>query len=349
MQVREKRAQGRFDKLVQRADICERGVEIRRCFALVCEESLRAGGVQSSLNADGTPVQIALSLVPRRPAAFEFVGEPFQFQSAMDYPARLAFGFECMSRVAEVIGVQEALDAVRPRLEGLADTAPAGDWEDPVGALWIGAAFDREGDSAMTVYENARRGSEDGRWKRLIGFVGGLGPGDWSPIFAVASVGRLKPLGAGLRLRKGRTPQARVYFGAYGVRPEEYRRMFRDAGAGAEFDQALDDFFTDVLGDECTHPTRSAVFSFGSDEDKWSPKFELCGHCAWRSDREAISRCGAWLERLHVDADFYRDVVEILTADREEFGTPAAHAYVGVGMKRDQTYASIYLNPGRDL
>jgi hypothetical protein len=347
MRGREKRVQGRFERLIRRADICERGVEIRRCFALTCAESLRAGGAQSSLNADGTPVQIALSLVPGRPAAFEFVGEPFQ--SAMDYPARLAFGFECMSRVAEVTGVQEALDAVRPRLEGLADTAPAGDCEDPVGALWIGAAFDREGDSAMTVYANVRRGSEEGRWTRLIRFVGGFGPGDWSPIFAVASAGRLKPLGAGLRLRRGRMPQVRLYFCAYGVRPEAYRRMFRDAGAGMEFDQALDEFFAGVLGDECTHPTRSAVFSFGSDEERWSPKFEMCGHCAWRSDRESIARCGPWLERLRVDADFYRDVVEILSVGREEFGTPAAHAYVGVGMKRGQTYASIYLNPGRDL
>lgn len=347
MQVSGNRAPGQFERLVRRVGICERGEEIRRCVALVCEESLRAGGAHSSLNADGTPVQIALSLAPCRPVAFEFVGEPFQ--SAMDYPARLAFGFACLSRVATVIGAQAALDVVQPRLECLANTAPAGDCEDPVGALWIGAAFDREGDSAITVYVNVRRGHDEGRWKRLIGFVGGLGPRDWSAIFAVASAGRLKPLGAGLRLCRGRTPQARVYFGAYGVRPEEYRRMFRAAGGGVEFDRALDDFFGGVLGNERSHPTRSAVFSFGSDDEGWSPKLELCGHCAWRSDREAMSRCGAWLEGLRVDGDLYRDVVEIMAADREECGSPTVHAYAGVGMKRGQTYASIHLNPRRNL
>ena len=124
--------------------------------------------------------------------------------------------------------------------------------------------------------------------------------------------------------------------------------MFREVGAGEGFDRALALFFEELLEGKSSFPTRSAVFSFGSNGNGGrSPKLELCGHCAWGSDLEAEAHCGKWLRRLGMDADLYFDVVRILAHDLETSESPQLHAYVGVGMKHDQPYASIYLNPGR--
>jgi hypothetical protein len=334
----------RLTRLVQRLGVYEQSAEIRRCFDLVCKESWHPAAGRSSLNVDGTPVQFALSLSKGRSTALEFVGEAFG--TSMDYPARREFGLERMTRLAQVIGVEFELDAVRQHLEEVTDGSTAGDYEDPAGAFWIGASFGRDDARSMTIYANARRGEEAARWNLLAEFAESVAEGEWPQIFAIAEAGALKPLGAGVRITAHRSPHARVYFGAYGVRPREYRRMFREADAGDGFDRALALFFEELLEGESSFPTRSAVFSFGSNGDGWSPKLELCGHCAWGGDPEAEAHCGKWLRRLGMDADLYFDVVRILAHDPETSGSPQLHAYVGVGMKDDQPYASIYLNPG---
>jgi hypothetical protein len=339
-------APDRLTRLVRRFSLHQREAEIRRCFNLVCGSALRSAACRSSLNADGTPVQFALSLAKGRTPAFEFVGE--SFRAGMEYPARRALGLELMARLAPVIGAELELHAVRRHLEALADGCPAGDYEDPAGAFWIGASFDPAGETSMTVYANARRGNDRARWKRLAEFTRSVAEADWPRIFAVAEAAALKPLGAGVRVSARRRPHVRVYFGTYGVRPEDYRRMFREAGAGEAFDGALALFFEETLGEAVAFPTRSAVFSFGSTGDGgWSPKLELCGHCAWRSDCHAETRCGRWLDRLAIDTDLYRDTVGILAGGREQQGAPHVHAFVGVGMRHEKPYASIYLNPGR--
>ncbi len=322
----EKRSQGQapdpLQRLIRRFGVSAQTANIRRCF------DLRVGAGRSSLNADGSPVQFALSLAARRPTALEFVGE----DAAGDYAMRQALGIKHMEALAQAIGAQNELSSVRPWLEAVAGTGPAGDCEDPAGAFWIGASFDPRGGTAMTVYANARRGDEEGRWQRLT-----------EPrIRAVVEARGLKPLGAGIRLSAGVKPRKRVYFGAYGVTPDEYRRMFRESGCGTKFDEALDVFFAEMLRDERAYPTRSAVCSFGFDDGEWQPKLELCTHCAWQTDSEATERCAAWLEQLGLDADLYRDVVEILAREH-------VHAFVGTGMKRGEAYASIYLNPGSAL
>jgi hypothetical protein len=342
----EARTPGRFTRLVRRLGFREREAEIRRCLDLVCAESLRPGSGWSSLNADGTPVQFALSLIEGRRPSFEFVGEAFQ--TGMEYSARRESGLERMTRLAGAIGATPELEPVRQPLETLAHGGAAGDGEDPAGAFWIGVSFEPEGAASMTVHANVRRGPEDSRWTRLAEFAGSVAEAEWGRIFAVAQAGTLKPLGAGVRITGHGRLHARVYFGAYGVTPQDYRRMFREAGAPEPFDRALAMFFEAALEAESAFPTQSAVFSFGSNGDgAWSPKLELCGHCAWNSDSEAEARCGTWLERLGMDADLYRDVIRILAGDRDSQESTCVHTYAGVGMRRDQLYASIYLNPGR--
>jgi len=336
----------RLTRLVERLGVYEQDAEIRRCFDLVCKESWHPGAGWSSLNVDGTPVQFALSLSKGRSTALEFVGEAFR--RTMEYPARREFGLERMTRLAQAIGVEFELASVRQHLKKATDGSSAGDFEDPVGAFWIGASFGGDGARSMTVYVNARRGPEPARWNLVAELAESVAEGEWPRIFAIAEAGALKPLGAGVRITAHRSPHARVYFGAYGVKPGEYRRMFREADAGEEFDRVLALFFEELLEWQSSFPTRSAVFSFGSNGGGWSPKLELCGHCAWDGDLEAEAHCGRWLQRLGMDADLYFDVVRILAHDPETSESRLAHAYVGVGMKHDQPYASIYLNPGRD-
>jgi len=331
----------RLARLIRRIGVGEREDQIRRCVELVCGGSLGAGW--SSLNADGSPMQFALSLSRGRRPGFEFVGEAFR--TGMEYPGRRAFGLQVVAQLAEVIGLEAESEAVRHHLETLTDSGPAQDCEDPAGAFWIGAAFEASGTASITIYANARRGEKDARWKRLARFAESITNAEWAQIFSVAERSALSPLGAGVRISRRGSPHVRVYFGAYGVKPEDCRRIFREAGGGEPFDGTLAVFFEETMAAEATLPTGSAVFSWGARGDKrWWPKLELCGHCAWKSDREATGRCGKWLDRLGVDAALYRDAAEILTADREE--PQGVHAYVGVGMKQDDPYASIYLNPG---
>jgi hypothetical protein len=338
----------RVARMLERFGIEGRRAEILGCLDLVCGESLRAGAGRSSLNADGTPLQLALSLAAGRPACFEFVGEVFA-PEAEAYEARRRVAINCMREVSDTIGVRPELGAVGPRLEALAGTGQVGDGEDPAGAFWLGASFPPSDDAAMTVYANVRRGSEADRWKRLAAFVGGIGNADWSSLLAIVETGGLSPLGAGVHLRAGRGARARLYFRSYGLRPSEHRRIFDRAGSGAEFDRALEVFFEELLGEERSRPTRSMVVSFGCDaEGPLVPKLELCAHCAWKTDAEATLRCQGWLRRIGIDSGLYRDALGIVTDGREAPHTTMTHVFVGLGMKPEGPYASIYLNPGRD-
>lgn len=342
--VRAVLAPDRVTSLVRRLNVPRHEADIRRCLQLVCGESLRSGAGWSSLNIDGTPVQFALSSVKGQQPAFEFIGEAFR--TGMDYAERRAFGLDSMTRLAEEIGVKAELDSVQSHLAAMANAAPAKDYEDPAGAFWLGASFEPRDPASMVMYANARRGTETARWHRLSEFAASIVDADWPRVFEVAKTWGFKPLGAGVRIRKRRPFDVRIYFAAYGVTLQDYRRMFRKAGAGEAFDSVLTTFFGAALGADAAFPTRSAVFSFGSNGDReWSPKLELCAHCAWRGDDEAEMRCSAWLDRMGMDTDLYRDVFGILARGRR---TDAAgvHAYAGVGTRRDQPYVSIYLNPG---
>ncbi len=332
--------------LVRRLDLELRQAEIRSCIHLVCGDSLTQGAGWSSLNIDGTPVQFALSLIQGQRPAFEFVGEAFRI--GMGYAERYAFGLDSMTRLAAATGVKSEWHIVQSRVAAVGDNGPAGDCEDPAGAFWFGAAFEPAGPTSMTVYANVRRGPETARWDRLSKFAASIVDTDWPRVFALAKAGGFKPLGGGLRIRRGRPADIRVYFAAYGMTLEDYRRIFREAGAGEAFDGAITLFFEAALGAaDAAFPTRSTVFSFGSNDDgNWSPKLELCSHCAWQTDEEVEVRCAAWLDRTGMGAGLYRDAVGILT-NRRRRESVRTHAYIGVGTRHDRPYASIYLNPGR--
>jgi len=338
---------GRLARLLERFGVAERRAEILGCVARVCGESLEEGAGPSSLNADGTPLQLALSVTAGRPTRFEFVGEACG-AAADRYEARRAIALDRMNALAETIGVSPELGAVRSRLEALGGPGRAGDGEDAAGAFWLGASFASAGGAAMTVYGNVRRGDEAGRWQRLAAFATGMGSADWASLLEIAGMSGLSPLGAGVHLRPGGSPRYRLYFRAYGRRPEEHRRMFARAGCGVAFDRALAGFFDELLGAARVHPLRSSVVSFGSDADALLlPKLELCAHCAWSSDAEAALRCQSWLTRSGLDAGLYRDTVGILAEGRQAAGAAMVNTFVGAGMRRGTPYASIYLNPGR--
>lgn len=329
-------APGRLTTLARLLGLSGREAEIERCFHLVCGDALEPSAGWSSLNADGVPVQFAFSLLKGRRPALEFIGEPFR--AGMEFSERRAFGLERMTRLAKPLGLDSDLELVRSHLQDLAIEDPPEDGEeDPAGAFWIGVSFDPGGTASMTVYGNARRGREESRSKRVAAFAQAVTKREWGPIFRVADSAGLKPLGAGVRITGSAHPHARVYFASYGTTPHNFRCMFADAGAPPQFDAALTAFFEAVL--ECdSFPTHTAVFSFGARAGgDWSPKLELCLHCAWRRADEGAVRCRACLDRLQVDIGSYHQAIPIA-------GIPV---YLGIGMSQAQPYASLYLNPGR--
>jgi len=338
-------ASSRLSELIRRLGVHAQAADIHRCFQLICGKSLQPDAGASSLNSDGTPLQFALSLGAGLPPALEFVGEAFE--ADMSYAARRAFGLTAMSRVAFTLGLQSQFECLQPYLDRFAVSEPPGDGEDPAGAFWIGTSFEPSGARSMVIYANARHGEGSARWRRLAAFLRSVnGAPDWERVFAIAQAARLSPLGAGVRISLDRHLHARVYFGAYGVRPCDYREMFRDARVGDSFDRSLADFFNETLGSEAAFPTGSAVFSLGASGGEWSPKLELCAHCAWTSDRLVRERCSAWLLRMGLDAAIYRETSSLFLDGATASGAVRAHAFVGVGSKRDRSYASIYLNPG---
>ena len=317
--------------------------ELRRSCDLVCSDSLRCLSTYSSLNADGTPVQFSLSLTSAGDSTLGFVGEAFR--DGMEYSARLLVGLDRVRQLASNLGVVSDVCELERELEEMSNTTAAGDGEDPSGVLWLGAEFSARADASLIVYANARRGCECERWSRLARSAKVFH--DATRVLTVTAAWKLKPLGIGFRCAAVGQRLVRLYFSAYGMRPDECRRMFREAGCSREFDQTLEDFFETSLREERVYPTRSAVFSFAFGAEELMPKLELCAHCAWDSDSAAMERYGSWLEAVGMDAQLYRDSVLILKSEREGTQPPGVHAFVGVGMRQGQPYASVYLNPGR--
>jgi hypothetical protein len=73
----------------------------------------------------------------------------------------------------------------------------------------------------------------------------------------------------------------------------------------------------------------------------------LCAHCAFAHDADAHCRVASWLESARLDARLYEQSLAALSGGvpLPGHGRAALHAYVGVGVRGEEPYASIHLNP----
>jgi hypothetical protein len=323
---------------------------ILNMYALVCGDALAipAGAQRPEhcrLNRDGAAIQFSLALARRREPALQFLGEAAP--PTANNQQRYVSAIHVLRKAAELLGVHidvsrlcTLLAAVGPPLDQITP-------EDGPGVFWIGASFPPAARPALTVYINARPGSLDERWRRIERFATHLAGPPCSHIRACLS-DCMTPLGMAITLTGNKPPAGRMYFGAYGLPFDYYRNVLAETG-GRVMTSLFDSYTAAVLGDELAYPSRAAVCSFEFDSDSGvNAKFELCSHCAYRSDAEACARFLEWIEAQSLDREPYLDLVKA-------FGgcttgqTPELHAYAGIGVRHGEPYSTFYLNPAPGL
>lgn len=99
----------------------------------------------------------------------------------------------------------------------------------------------------------------------------------------------------------------------------------------------------------------AAASSSSSPVSQSSSAATLAGSWEWTPafahDAEAATRISGWLQQLGVDDQIYHATVSSLSLGRRlsDSALPSLHAYVGVGARGAEHYASVYLNPGPAL
>lgn len=222
----------------------------------------------------------------------------------------------------------------------------------PASLFWFAARFPLDGPPAITVYVNGAWGSEGGRWQRLDALAAHTASTSrWRTLRDITRA--MAPVGAAITVRSGAPTTARAYFRAYGLPVSTYRDALLAAAPSAATGAAFDACVGTLLGDAVDRPTQSVVFSADLSESALAgAKVELCAHCAFVDDAEAEGRIGQWLGACGLGESAYLAALDVLT---EGVPVPASarraslHAYVGVGVRGGDAYASVYLNPGAVL
>ena len=324
-------------------------------FDSLCSESLNLevrhrAPEFSRINADGTPFQFSLRLSRNSQAPLQFLGEAGRPGCGMG--ERLSASFASLAGLAQACAVLEPMAQIMPMLHQLAPEQDKDLLADASGIFWFALSFQSDAAPSLTVYVNARWGADNARWQRLQAAAVFFGSADrWQALASLAPPG-LSPLGVAFTLNQNKPASGRIYLQAFGQPLSVYRTLFRQCAAAPGASQAFDEFGRQMLRDGAGYPTRSAVFSVELPAAQLAgAKFELCAHCAFAHDAEAASRISGWLQRLGVDDQLYRSTLASLGAGRplSASALPSLHAFVGVGVRKSETYASVYLNPGPAL
>jgi hypothetical protein len=341
-------------RLIPAFGVCHRTTEILRVFDALCHESLAIAVTERSsehsrINSDGTPFQFALDLSGARAGPFQFLGEAGH--PGADPVARHRASAAAWSALARTCRAEDEAAAAAPALALLAPTghrsAPL-----PASLFWFAVRFPVDGPPAVTVYVNGAWGPEHDRWRRFDALAAATASTPrWRALRDITRA--MAPVGAAITVRSGEATTARAYFRAYGLPATAYRDALSAAAPSAVTGAAFDECVGTLLGDAVGRPTQSVVFSSDlCDSARAGAKVEMCAHCAFVSDAEAEARIGQWLRGSGLGEVAYLTALDVLTG-----GVPvpaparraSLHAYVGVGVRGGDAYASVYLNPGAVL
>ncbi|HEY3340757.1 MAG TPA: hypothetical protein VGK81_02015 [Anaerolineae bacterium] len=333
--------------LIARFDLNESRAQIMQTYADLCRDSLAFPyGVRppnySRINHDGTPIQYAVTL-GSSVHTLQFLGEAGSF--GITGAERMRLNRECIAIVAGRLHVDKALVSVADLLEALAPATNVDLLADPGGAYWIGAAFSAAREPHLRIYVNTRWGNERARWTRLSRFAGHFGESaPWAEVAGRLALD-MQPLGTAITLQGDQSPVGRIYLSAYGKHMPFYEDL-AEAYGGPGFMRQLRSFGRCLLGADYVYPTQTAVCSFGfGDNPTLDFKFELCAHCLFRSDAEAVARLRTWFDAAQLDATDYWAMLDILSEGHLCTTAPVLHCYVGMGLRRGAPYATLYLKP----
>ena len=339
-----------IDRLIPLFDVAPQASVIQRAYRALGSASLAidpgaCAPEGSRINADGTPFQFALHLNATDPPALRFLGEASRPRCEPD--ERATSGFACLEQLGDILGLSDQVARVRPWLESWTRHRDSEPGADMAGALWFALAFVPGAAPALTVYLNNAWGRPSERWRRLGALTDRLGA-TVEVEDRVAPL-TLAPLGAAVVLRGDGRPSGRAYFSGFGVGVERYRKTLSHGTHGRRAGEAFDAFVHHLMGDDACYPTRSSIYSHElSATLPDAVKIELCAHCAFDDDRQAAARVSAWLRASRMGPEVYHSTLDALLGGRtlSATGRPTVHSFVGVGVRRGEPYASIYLNPG---
>jgi hypothetical protein len=294
---------------------------------------------RSTLNIDGTPVQLSLSLRSDG-SGLQFLGEAGAAE--LSNAERLATSRDRLRRVAILLGAEPSLAGIESLVDTLVPSAVRELLADHAGAVWLGAGCAPSAAPHVKLYCNAKWGDASSRWQRLRRVATSFGIGsDWPNLRTLENFG-LEPLGTALRVASGSAAAARIYLSGYGLswkHIEEIGARFADAA----FDEQVSQLAMTLPGDGYQWPTRSVVCSFAVTPGRLTDvKVELCAHCAFNNDAEARARCLRWLDDDDVAALVYSRTLEILAPDGMNHAVVALHSHFGVDSRGVRT---IYFNP----
>ncbi len=321
--------------------------DVMRSYETLCRESLafplnKRPPFFSRINHDGTPFQFALSLGHRNPA-LQFLSETAP--PDMSSTQRIQLSRRRIHSLAAILGIREATSRLSTFLDRLAPVTNPELLADGAGAFWIGVAFAYGESPQLRLYINARWGCERDRWSRLDWLASQFGGfEEWQELRS-GHLADLQPLGMALTLCGDRLAAGRIYLSAYGKRLSDYELLLKPF-AHDSFNRAFQRFGKHILGEDRYYPTQSAVCSFGfAQRQTLDAKLELCGHCFFPDDLAAADRISKWLESLNVDPSPYVHTLAAISGGCLSETSSDLHCYVGVGVKEQETYFSVYLKP----
>ena len=333
--------------LIARFGLHESQAQVMQTYADLCSDSLAFPyGARlpdhSRINHDGTPIQYAVTLGSAN-HTLQFLSEAGG--SGVTGAERMRLNRECIATLAGRFQASAALTSVTPLLDALAPATNVDLLADPGGAYWVGAAFSLARTPALRIYVNARWGKEQDRWVRLSRFAAHFGASaPWVEI-AGRLASDLQPLGMAITLHGDQPIDGRIYLSTYGKHMPHYEALAEVYG-GPDFMRQLRSFGRCVLGDDYVYPTQTAACSFGFGESPTPDfKFELCAHCLFGSDVEAVARLRTWFEVAQLDATDYWDMLDVLSEGHLSDTAPVLHCYVGMGLRRGAPYTTVYLKP----
>ncbi len=334
-------------QLTPRLGLTDLQEEVLRTYEIICQESLaiplncRAPEF-SRINEDGTPFQFVLSLGPWRPS--------LQFLSETGVPGssnadRIALTRERLFAISTVFGIEKTLLGARQILDWMAPSANHELLADHAGVYWIGVAFPPLARPQLKVYVNAKWGTEHDQWARLTEFASYFHALDhWRELQKLLN-GAMHPLGLALTFSADLPLSGRIYVSAFG-NPLGYYQQLSQCCASKAFLDAFQQYSEILLAEERRFPIRSAVCSLGFGLGSVPEfKFELCAHCLFTSDTDAVTKCVAWLRLRNISATAYFDMLEILSDRHLSNVNVNHHCFVGIGCKQDELHSSIYLKP----
>jgi hypothetical protein len=287
----------------------------------------RDGSGRSSLNNDGTPMQLCIG-VGDDGRSCRLIADPGWTADAPE--ERYALGRAALAGLIEAKG--RALGALCERT--LAVTLPvdaAGRAALSTGCLWLAANLAGRG---LALYTTARWGEERERWDRAVEWLESVLP---DPSWARSLIGPLRPVARPVaHAVEGEDPshaRAKLYYRL--CVPVPLARM----GVGVLLDPRVAELVGQLFADR---PIRadSLVFSLGfalSDGAFTDAKIDVCGHCVPRPAAEWSALLRRWTRR-RATPDFGVD--GLLLAQSAEV------AFLGVGVRTDHGLrTNLYLKP----